>query len=765
MDNYNKCFTCKHTYTPDEISFVDLLNLYDKILIPKVQRDYAQGRRDKKASDVRKGLLNDIFNNNSVKFDFIFGTKEIRKEGRKTELCFIPLDGQQRLTTLFLLYLYGMKTNKLNLGHDLSKFTYDTRRASKDFSLKLVESSWTDFKMQKPNEYIRNSVWFQDYWQYDPTVASMLTMLDDIHEHPLRNVYDFSNLNKIRFYFFDLDEHNLSESLYLKMNSRGKPLTAFEIFKAEIDVLLPLNVERNPFLVVENQDSNVVALTSFKEKWQYCIDKQWTDFFWTFKENYLMDFPFMRFVCNMLSGYWAAFVNEKNQMDENGSAVMDNANKPVYILGNDGARAKNEHVETDITFNTLLSLDLNNENNYVSFEIYRNVVLLDNAFYNIAKVLCDCYIYPKEIAENSKPSWDRGFELFVRVNPNADYKQRAIFFAFTQYNQSGYENNSYKEWMRFAWNIAENNVSSKEEYIFFCKMIGKLSANSNDIQTFLCQVTIEDFKKNISAFASDQVEEEVMKSKLMITSENFEKWKNLINDAESHELFRGCIRFLLSDHKDISMNEVARFESRLRKCQKWFNRDGVSQPFKNTLLRAFISSFTSWEQLLGIEYDNTGVNWRKIFKDSFRKPALEKLMDFDNLETLINRESLLENTQKHVHEDLYKSELLNAGIVNGCKLNTWGNKYILYPYNAKADWKKYVIADNRNRLLVELSVETNQKLPGVPFYRGWNINFKWKDKEVLWTWHDELKFGNKEISIKEINDKDTLIEKINSLIN
>ena len=41
-------------YSPKDTSFIDLLFQYDKILIPKIQRDYAQGRIDAKATDVRK---------------------------------------------------------------------------------------------------------------------------------------------------------------------------------------------------------------------------------------------------------------------------------------------------------------------------------------------------------------------------------------------------------------------------------------------------------------------------------------------------------------------------------------------------------------------------------------------------------------------------------------------------------------------------------------------------------------------------------------
>lgn len=81
-----------------------------RIVIPKIQRDYAQGRENKKVSKIRDRFLDALYQaiteDKPIKLDFIYG--EI-KENRD----FIPLDGQQRLTTLFLLHYYAAKKAKL----------------------------------------------------------------------------------------------------------------------------------------------------------------------------------------------------------------------------------------------------------------------------------------------------------------------------------------------------------------------------------------------------------------------------------------------------------------------------------------------------------------------------------------------------------------------------------------------------------------------------------------------------------------------------
>ena len=78
------------------------------IEIPVIQRDYAQGRQT--MSEVREQFLDAIFDTLSttpeeltkpLDLDFVYGSLNVGS-GNK----FWPLDGQQRLTTLFLLHWY-----------------------------------------------------------------------------------------------------------------------------------------------------------------------------------------------------------------------------------------------------------------------------------------------------------------------------------------------------------------------------------------------------------------------------------------------------------------------------------------------------------------------------------------------------------------------------------------------------------------------------------------------------------------------------------
>ena len=91
----------------NQIIYKQLLQRHGHIRIPMIQRDYAQGRPAESA--VRELFLRALEEalrkpaddpTLPLNLDFIYGSVE--GDGKKR---FLPLDGQQRLTTLFLAAL------------------------------------------------------------------------------------------------------------------------------------------------------------------------------------------------------------------------------------------------------------------------------------------------------------------------------------------------------------------------------------------------------------------------------------------------------------------------------------------------------------------------------------------------------------------------------------------------------------------------------------------------------------------------------------
>ena len=245
------------------------------IQVPRIQRDYAQGRRNEKANNIRSRLLDAMHlalaQQQPLTLDFVYG--EIHAQTR----LFVPLDGQQRLTTLFLLHWYlALVAGKLPEARTtLSKFTYETRSSSREFCERLVNEallpSWETYPVL--SDALRDTTWFQPAWERDPTVVAMLVMLDALAKRFGSEPDWFELLTApesplIGFYFLDMPKVGLTDDLYLKMNARGKPLTDFENWKAEFDLLL--QHQGWPDLQAE-----------FGRK----ADTDWTDLFWKYRRK------------------------------------------------------------------------------------------------------------------------------------------------------------------------------------------------------------------------------------------------------------------------------------------------------------------------------------------------------------------------------------------------------------------------------------------------------------------------------------------------
>ncbi|EAD4757404.1 DUF262 domain-containing protein, partial [Listeria monocytogenes] len=255
----------------DKIQTLSELLETNIVEIPIVQRDYAQGRKDEHATLVRSNLLSDIKDavlgvTTTLDLNFVYG-KEVTGK-------FIPLDGQQRLTTLFLLHLFAFK-NEDSFSETLQKFTYETRKSSRDFFAALIQNRREALSSNgKVSSIILDSEWFITEWENDPTVQSALVVLDEI----VKMFSDVDNLSKrliqkedkpLVFQFLKMDDLGMEDSLYIKLNARGKPLTAFENFKARLFARLS---------DIDKEKSN---------DFEALFDGKWTDFFWKeFKDNF-----------------------------------------------------------------------------------------------------------------------------------------------------------------------------------------------------------------------------------------------------------------------------------------------------------------------------------------------------------------------------------------------------------------------------------------------------------------------------------------------
>lgn len=273
-------------------SFKSFLEQYH-VVIPMVQRDYAQGRTTDDVTRVRNRFLDAIKSylvkseddNDVMKMDFIYGeTEQVRSTttaNKQEKIIVTPLDGQQRLTTLYLLHWYAAKKGVVEASNYefLNNFTYDIRPSSRDFCSHLLQYV-PDWSLSFHDQLVDQN-WFMGEWLNDPTVIGMLVMLDSINYKfgNIANLWEILTGEKARivFYFLPLSENGLSDELYIKMNSRGKKLTAFEHFKAEYEDLY-------------EKDSDEARTVNHK------FDVEWADTFFPYRnQDDIVDNEFMKY--------------------------------------------------------------------------------------------------------------------------------------------------------------------------------------------------------------------------------------------------------------------------------------------------------------------------------------------------------------------------------------------------------------------------------------------------------------------------------------
>lgn len=245
------------------------------IEIPLIQRDYAQGRDMPKVEDIRRrfvgALKKALINDKPITLDFVYGEIDNNR-------TLIPLDGQQRLTTLFLLHWYiarreGVSEDKLAF---LTKFSYATRYSAREFCKRLVSPDYQpDFNRFKLSEEITDQNWMPLDWENDSTISAMLRMIDYIHvmfNNSCNNLWPRLEAGCISFYFLPIKQLGATDDLYIKMNSRGKPLTEFENVKAEWEA----SIRAISPSIMPQQDA---------EQIEQKLDLDWTDLLWPYRNG------------------------------------------------------------------------------------------------------------------------------------------------------------------------------------------------------------------------------------------------------------------------------------------------------------------------------------------------------------------------------------------------------------------------------------------------------------------------------------------------
>ena len=271
-------------------------------------------KRDRFVDQLLKALSDP---NDEVQLTFIYGKQERAQHLSNVNHTdsFVPLDGQQRLTTLFLLswiLIQKVKTDEQvfssieampkykSFYKGLNSFCYQTRTSSEEFCSSIISEEIKGVKQLPISKRIMSQSWANDEWNLDPTVHAMLQMLDEIEEQLSKyNCYDLLvnliNGEGIKFEILDMKDYQLTDSLYVKMNARGKQLTDFENWKSEfIKFLEDRHTNTKYSGTIPNEVENHIKKLypngpTLKQYFEYSIEHQWTDMFWKYCQDQIKE--------------------------------------------------------------------------------------------------------------------------------------------------------------------------------------------------------------------------------------------------------------------------------------------------------------------------------------------------------------------------------------------------------------------------------------------------------------------------------------------
>jgi hypothetical protein len=483
----------------ERLSFWDLLRK-TPVQIPVIQRDYAQGRKSKTGilDSFLSALLHAV-NHHPIEVDFIYGDI--------MDGCFRPLDGQQRLTTLFLLHWYAARVAELPLkdyAEVMKSFSYDTRVSSRDFCRYLVGElvNVNDVTQEDSLSHrIRDYPWFAGSWAFDPTVAGMLTALDKIATlswpADLWNRLTSRDQPPIRFLKVDLEKFGLTDDLYIKMNARGKPLTPFENFKA----LLGERIKEKKWEVAIREES----------RFPFKVDTDWSDCFWNLC-------PSENSALKQIDAQFLSFINH--------SLVCSIASHAL------SGEKEADRLQKLLNDHQVMKADDFEEQEYGDLRQWLELLTKRREAIESEK---------RQNWEFDQSTTDADIsilrEIISRIGPQ--YKRRLILHAQMKLQESSLMllEEERENWRRLIRNVLTHAVvDSPETFVSALGLINELANKMKGLHEFLASSVIK------SGFASTQVKEEQRKARLILS---YPDQRTLLHRLEDSKFLRGRITFAL----------------------------------------------------------------------------------------------------------------------------------------------------------------------------------------------------------------------------
>ena len=212
--------------------------------VPSYQRGYRWG-----ADEVLR-LLNDIYVNG--KKNYCLQPVVVRKKGDAYEL----IDGQQRLTTLYLIYRYMKNVNPF-FGEPAFDLVYETRENSEEF-LRSIDLSRRDENI--------------DYWFISNAYETIKKWFEVDMQIRVLHIFEYFK-EDVKIIWYEVGENEDAISLFTRLNIGKIPLTSAELVKA-------MFLSRNGNGIAEREKQEEISL-----QWDDMEKELHDDALWYFLTN------------------------------------------------------------------------------------------------------------------------------------------------------------------------------------------------------------------------------------------------------------------------------------------------------------------------------------------------------------------------------------------------------------------------------------------------------------------------------------------------
>ena len=297
-----------------EYRLQDFFSGDNKIVIPDLQRDYCWGDKAVVGKEQRE-LVTDFVKN--LWEQFIKSPNEIQTMGliygyeqpkHYLQIC----DGQQRLTTLFLIIGYlntilpdgcfgdNIMSSKEREDDFEPYLQYSIRESTLYFLSDLSKNVFIE--RNSSTDGIKNSSWYFQEYEQDASIQSMISALGHIHtfiETLNSNAETLKSfgayiLDKLHLLYYDMGSRTNGEETYVVINTTGEPLSSSENLKP---------------ILIQNPKLSSLEVSKYSSQWE-----QREEWFWNRRGS---DKTADNSIAQFFLWYWQiGLLQEKRRVDD-----------------------------------------------------------------------------------------------------------------------------------------------------------------------------------------------------------------------------------------------------------------------------------------------------------------------------------------------------------------------------------------------------------------------------------------------------------------